>query len=69
MLREQTHSFEKTEAYYLDLLEMRSNFVDERLETISPDRVPDRLHHPHQGCQIVYFQTKNPNSGKFSRVL
>jgi hypothetical protein len=22
-----------------------------------------------QGCQMVYFQTKNPNLGKFGRVL
>jgi hypothetical protein len=22
-----------------------------------------------QGCQMVYFQTKDPNLGKFSRVL
>jgi hypothetical protein len=22
-----------------------------------------------QGCQMVYFQTKNPNLGKFSTVL
>jgi hypothetical protein len=22
-----------------------------------------------QGCQMVYFQTKNPNLGKFLRVL
>jgi hypothetical protein len=22
-----------------------------------------------QGCQMVYFQTKNPNLGKFRRVL
>jgi hypothetical protein len=25
--------------------------------------------HPIQGCQMVYFQTKNPNLGKFWRVL
>jgi hypothetical protein len=24
---------------------------------------------PDQGCQMVYFQTKNPNFGKFLRVL
>jgi hypothetical protein len=24
---------------------------------------------PNQGCQMVYFQTKNPNLGKFWRVL
>jgi hypothetical protein len=23
----------------------------------------------HQGCQMVYFQTKNPNLGKFWSVL
>jgi hypothetical protein len=23
----------------------------------------------HQGCQVVYFHTKNPNLGKFWRVL
>jgi hypothetical protein len=23
----------------------------------------------YQGCQMVYFQTKNPNLGKFGRVL
>jgi hypothetical protein len=24
---------------------------------------------PYQGCQTVYFQTENPNLGKFGRVL
>jgi hypothetical protein len=24
---------------------------------------------PNQGCQVVYFQTKNPNLGKFWSVL
>jgi hypothetical protein len=24
---------------------------------------------PGQGCQMVYFQTKNPNLGKFWRAL
>jgi hypothetical protein len=23
----------------------------------------------HKGCQMVYFQTKNPNLGKFWRAL
>jgi hypothetical protein len=23
----------------------------------------------HQGCQIVYFHTKNPNLGKFCRAV
>jgi hypothetical protein len=23
----------------------------------------------HQGCQMIYFQTKNPNLGKFWRAL
>jgi hypothetical protein len=23
----------------------------------------------HQGCQMVFFQTKNPNLGKFWRAL
>jgi hypothetical protein len=26
-------------------------------------------HRTHQGCQMVYFQTKNPNLGKFSMAL
>jgi hypothetical protein len=25
--------------------------------------------YPFQGCQMVYFQTKNPNLGKFWRTL
>jgi hypothetical protein len=25
--------------------------------------------HPEQGCQMVFFQTKNPHLGKFWRVL
>jgi hypothetical protein len=28
-----------------------------------------RLVNPTQGCQMVYFQTKNPILGKFGRVL
>jgi hypothetical protein len=27
------------------------------------------LHYPFQGCQMVYFQTRNHNLGKFWRVL
>jgi hypothetical protein len=31
---------------------------------------PWQLNPPaHQGCQMVYFQTKNPNWGKLWRVL
>jgi hypothetical protein len=27
------------------------------------------MHERYQGCQMVYFQTKNPNLGKFWRAL
>jgi hypothetical protein len=30
---------------------------------------PVARHHLGQGCQMVYFQTKNPNLGIFWRVL
>jgi sulfite exporter TauE/SafE len=28
-----------------------------------------QIFRPKQGCQMAYFQTKNPNLGKFWRVL
>jgi hypothetical protein len=31
-------------------------------------KTPVLRHTADQGCQMVYFQTKNPNLGKFWRV-
>jgi hypothetical protein len=32
-------------------------------------KVKNRENHADQGCQMVYFQTQNPNLDKFWRVL
>jgi hypothetical protein len=34
---------------------------------IRAKKIPCRGH-VQQGCQMIYFQTKNPNLGKFSRA-
>jgi hypothetical protein len=42
---------------------------DALLITALPQCLDRRGYSLHQGCQMVYFQTKNHNLGKFSRVL
>jgi hypothetical protein len=39
------------------------------LSTATIDIAISANHNTFQGCQMVYFQTKNPNLGKFWRAL
>jgi hypothetical protein len=41
---------------------MTTQYIKSNFQTLVGSRVP-------QGCQMVCFQTKNPNLGKFWRVL
>jgi hypothetical protein len=45
------------------------NFIKWKLKYVAPPEQSMYKWHVHQGCQISYFQTKNPNLGKFWSVL
>jgi hypothetical protein len=53
----------------LDVIKFVFKFISASLYLCEPDAKLVSLSPPHQGCQMVYFQTNNPNLGKFLRAL